>query len=244
MSDTVRISSDGMFYTLQGEGPLVGMPSIFVRFDTCNLRCAWGSTLCDASYTSWTPGDRRILISEMTTTLLAMVRRYNCRHIVITGGEPMLQVPAVQAITEIVKGIGGHTTIETNGTRYAEETGLDRICISPKLSTSVPVGTQYAKMHEKARWNPNSIARWLDEYGLAVYFKFVIDSEEDIDEALSMLRDVKVDPNPRQVVFMPQGITTAELWERGRWVAERCKTLGVRFTPRLQVDLWGNTPGT
>lgn len=238
----VRVSSDGIFYTLQGEGPLVGVPSVFVRLDTCNLRCKWGETLCDAYYTSWTPGSVRISLPLFLGQVSRTMNDRGCEYLVITGGEPILQEEAVQALCRMATAEKFHTTIETNGTKFIS-CAADLICLSPKLKSSTPVGTKYEQMHEKNRWNPEVIRQFMEHY--EYYFKFVINEEKDVHEVLTMLNDVGQElPDPQHVLFMPQGVHPQELLERGRWIAEWCKVLGVRFTPRLQIELWGNTPGT
>lgn len=245
MPATVRVSTDGIFYTLQGEGPLAGIPSVFVRLDTCNLRCKWGDTLCDAHYTSWNPGDRRTDLVEFVNEVGGFFRRYPAKHLVITGGEPMLQQDAVKALCMMATVHGYHTTIETNGTVFVS-CAADLICLSPKLKSSTPTGTKYEELHEKNRWCPEvraAIRQFMQHYNY--YFKFVINEEADIKEALMMLYEVGQRlPDPQHVVFMPQGIHTDDLNDRAKWIAEWCKQLGVRYTPRLQIQLWGNKPGT
>src|ERR1035438_1598075 len=72
-----------IFYSIQGEGMLAGVPSVFLRTSGCNLRCTW----CDTPYTSWKPeGDDRAL-----DVILADVQRHSAAHVVVTGGEPMIQ---------------------------------------------------------------------------------------------------------------------------------------------------------
>lgn len=239
---TTRLSTDKIFHTLQGEGPLLGTPSIFARLDRCDLRCKWGDTVCDAFYTSWDPKGARVNTAQLCTDLTNLMREKKCRHVVITGGEPTLQEEAVRSIASAVASVGGHSTIETNGTRYIRSPFIHLACLSPKLRSSTPVGTKYEEMHEKNRWNPQAIKDWMKgDY----YFKIVIDREEDIREVQEMLAEVGQPlADPAHVLFMPQGITAEELWTRGRWVAEVCKELGCRFTPRLQIDLYGNTRGT
>src|ERR1700688_359369 len=69
-----------IFYSIQGEGSLIGVPSVFVRTSGCNLRCVW----CDTPYTSWKPeGDERSL-----DEILEQVTAFPARHVVVTGGEP------------------------------------------------------------------------------------------------------------------------------------------------------------
>lgn len=243
----VRVSSDGVFYTLQGEGPLLGVPSVFVRLDTCNLKCKWGDTLCDAHYTSWTPSGTVEPLEVLRARVREMMHVKRCRNLVITGGEPALQPAVISALTRDAHApiAPRHVTVETNGTRHGSwALDVDLICISPKLASSTPVGTKFESAHARNRWNPDVVSLLIDT-ARDYYFKFVIDTEDDIAEVARMLESVgQVLPDPEHVLFMPQGITPQELWERGRWLAEWCKEHGVRFTPRLQVDLWGNTPGT
>src|SRR5437588_2251723 len=86
---TVNISE--IFYSVQGEGSLLGVPSVFVRTSGCNLRCSW----CDTPYTSWHPEGETLSTAEVLQSTL----RYGCSHVVITGGEPMI-VPEMPAFTE------------------------------------------------------------------------------------------------------------------------------------------------
>src|SRR5439155_4255172 len=96
-----------IFYSIQGEGSLAGVPSVFVRTSGCNLRCSW----CDTPYTSWRPEGKPQSIPEV----LQAVRDYNCDHVVVTGGEPMI-VPEMPDFTEALRAEGKHITIETAGT--------------------------------------------------------------------------------------------------------------------------------
>ena len=92
-----------IFYSIQGEGTLVGVPSVFVRTSGCNLRCVW----CDTPYTSWKPEGREMTEEE----IIATVRSFPARHVVVTGGEPMI-LESVVPLTHALKGAGLHITIE------------------------------------------------------------------------------------------------------------------------------------
>src|SRR2546421_5370438 len=76
----VKISE--IFYSIQGEGMLTGVPSVFVRTSGCNLRCTW----CDTPYTSWIPEGADKTVEQ----IVAEVRAHPARHVVVTGGEPMI----------------------------------------------------------------------------------------------------------------------------------------------------------
>ena len=75
------------FKSIQGEGEFAGTPSVFVRTTGCNLRCSF----CDTPYTSWKPEG----IHEPWQTILDRILADDCRHVVLTGGEPLLQPDVV-----------------------------------------------------------------------------------------------------------------------------------------------------
>src|ERR1700682_433413 len=115
-----------IFYSVQGEGMLVGVPSVFVRTSGCNLRCTW----CDTPYTSWAPEGIEMSIAQIA----AEVQRQGANYVVITGGEPMI-APGIVELTAQLKSQGQHITIETAGTVFAAVT-CDLMSISPKLANS------------------------------------------------------------------------------------------------------------
>src|SRR3982751_6288144 len=99
-----------IFYSVQGEGCLVGMPSVFVRASGCNLRCVW----CDTPYASWDPEGDDAAVEEIVRRL----KKFSCAvHGVVTGGEPMI-MPDVVALCDALKSAGRHITIETAATVY------------------------------------------------------------------------------------------------------------------------------
>src|SRR5688500_13670441 len=137
-----------LFYSLQGEGALLGVPSVFIRTSGCNLRCSW----CDTPYTSWDPEGVDLTLDQ----ILDQVRAFgNCHHVVVTGGEPMIQ-PEVAALTGRLRDAGFHITIETAGT-VAKPVVCDLMSISPKLANSTPDGP-CAAQHERLRIQPAILA--------------------------------------------------------------------------------------
>ncbi len=221
-----------VFYSIQGEGALVGTPSVFVRTSGCNLRCVW----CDTPYTSWQPEGTEMEVEA----ILAEVRRYPTRHVVVTGGEPMI-APEIVPLTEGLRGAGLHITIETAGTVVAP-VACDLMSISPKTSNSTPRerdGGRWAAQHERLRFQPQVLGRLMSDYDYQL--KFVVQQPEDLDEILRMVADLGADR--RKVILMPEGTDPATLRQRSLWIAELCKREGFRLSPRLHVDLWGARRG-
>jgi 7-carboxy-7-deazaguanine synthase len=214
-----------IFYSVQGEGMLVGMPSVFVRTSGCNLRCAW----CDTPYTSWRPeGDERSIES-----IAQEVERHGASHVVVTGGEPMI----APEIVELTRRLAGHLTVETAGTVDAE-VRCDLMSISPKLANSTPEG-RWAAQHERLRYQPEVLKSLMRRF--AYQLKFVIARAEDVAEARAIVNETSADREC--VVLMPEGVEPAVLAERATWLVEICKREGFRFSPRLHIDLWGNRRG-
>jgi 7-carboxy-7-deazaguanine synthase len=232
-----------IFYSIQGEGKLAGVPSVFVRASGCNLRCTW----CDTPYASWNPKGEEMSVGE----ILERVVEYKARHVVLTGGEPMM----FRQLPELIRGLkerGMHVTVETAGTLWLEgivEGGIDLASVSPKLANSTPwerEGGRFAQVHERHRLNVEvlrTMARGGGGVVREVQWKFVVSSREDlveIERVLDSIGSVEKD----DVLLMPEGTDVGTLSERSRWVSEICKERGYRFCPRLHVYLYGNTKGT
>jgi 7-carboxy-7-deazaguanine synthase len=219
-----------IFYSVQGEGMLVGVPSIFIRTSGCNLRCSW----CDTPYTSWNPEGEELSIPA----ILERTDEYQAaRHVVLTGGEPTI-APGIVELAERLRARGMHITIETAGTVWAP-VACDLMSISPKLSNSTPEG-MFRGQHERLRLQPEVLRRLIADYDYQL--KFVIAREEDLGEVQSLAS--AIDAPAHKIVLMPEGISADVLNQRGVWIAELCKEHGYRFSPRLHVHLYGNKRGT
>jgi 7-carboxy-7-deazaguanine synthase len=214
-----------LFYSLQGEGSLVGVPSVFIRSSGCNLRCAW----CDTPYTSWQPEGTELGLDQIVDE----VKAHPARHVVITGGEPMIQ-PEIVPLTERMRALGMHITIETAGTVF-QPVACDLMSISPKLSNSTPSGS-FAEPHDRLRIQPAVLAELMARYEYQL--KFVVEKPADLEEIRALLETL--DAPRERVILMPEGTDPARLAERGQWLAEICKEEGLRFSPRLHIDLWGS----
>jgi 7-carboxy-7-deazaguanine synthase len=218
-----------IFYSVQGEGSLVGVPSVFVRTSGCNLRCSW----CDTPYTSWHPEGAEMDIDQ----ILAHADRFpSARHVVITGGEPMI-APEIVELSERFHELGLHITIETAGTVFAPVV-CDLISVSPKLANSTPEGV-FRAQHERLRLQPDVLRRLIA--GFDYQLKFVVAKETDIAEVIETVALLGAPAD--KVILMPEGITADVLDERGAWISEICKDRGYRFSPRLHIHLYGNRRG-
>ena len=228
----MRVSE--IFHSIQGEGRLLGTPSVFIRTAGCNLRCAW----CDTPYTSWRPEGTSWSIEK----ILARIDKHATPYVVITGGEPLLAEDIEELAAEL-KRKAKHVTIETAGTVFKPLPG-DLISLSPKLANSTPwrkAGGKFARMHEQRRLNIPVVQAFLDRYEYQL--KFVVESEDDfaeIAEILGLLKNVE----PARVLIMAQGTSRKELGEKAAWIVPLCLRHGYGYTPRLHIELFGNRRGT
>ncbi|WP_256299509.1 7-carboxy-7-deazaguanine synthase QueE [Haloarchaeobius salinus] len=233
-----------LFYSLQGEGRLAGVPSVFVRTSGCNLRC-W---FCDSYHTSWEPTHAWMDVDEIVAAVAGYDR---ADHVVVTGGEPLLHDAVVDLLHEL-DARGYHTTVETNGTIH-RDAPIDLASISPKLANSTPTPErdpagegEWAERHERDRIDLDSLSRLVADHDHQL--KFVVTDETDVrevEELLSRLRAVAHVPiRDGDVLLMPEGATRDRLAETRDRVAELAMAHGYRYTPRLHVDLWNDAPET
>lgn len=226
-----------IFHSLQGEGELTGVPSVFVRTSGCNLRCTW----CDTPYASWNPEGEHRSVAQIVAAVEAHPRT---RHIVLTGGEPMIAKELGELAAEL-RNRGRHITIETAATVAPGDIACDLASLSPKLLNSAPDPIEHAawrKRHEATRWQPDVVRAWIDRY--PYQFKFVIARPEDVDELEAMLAALKREIPRHKVLLMPEGTTLEKIRARAAWLGELCKARGYRYAHRLHLELYGNRRGT
>ncbi|QLH84536.1 7-carboxy-7-deazaguanine synthase QueE [Halosimplex pelagicum] len=238
-----------LFYSLQGEGKLAGVPSVFVRTSGCNLRC-W---FCDSYHTSWEPTHAWMGIDEIVDAVAdrAAADHGRADHVVVTGGEPMIHDEVV-ALLERLDAAGYHTTVETNGTVY-RDAPIDLASVSPKLASSTPTAErdpkgdgEWVDRHEDRRVDVEALAALVDAY--ETQLKFVVTGRDDLAEIERLVERVReaatVTVADSDVLLMPEGQTRERLDETREAVAELATEYGYRYTPRLHVDLWNDAPGT
>ncbi|USZ68509.1 7-carboxy-7-deazaguanine synthase QueE [Halorussus salilacus] len=247
-SETTAASDDALpinelFESLQGEGRLAGVPSVFVRTSGCNLRC-W---FCDSYHTSWEPTHATMSVEE----ILGEVESFGADHVVVTGGEPMIH-DAVETLLDELDARGYHTTVETNGTVF-RDAPIDLASVSPKLASSSPTPERDPKgegeweaRHEERRVDLDSLAALVESYDFQL--KFVVSDRGDMDEVTDLVERIRgtadVPVPDENVLLMPEGATRERLAETRPVTAELAREFGFRYTPRLHVTLWNDAPGT
>jgi 7-carboxy-7-deazaguanine synthase len=235
------------FVSVQGEGSLVGVPSSFVRVSGCNLRCAW----CDTPLSSWSPEGEAVELDELVRWCAG-----GPRHVVLTGGEPMLFAASAE-LTRRLRAAGHHVTIETAGTVWCEGLEADLMSISPKLAHSTPweraaeIGKpKLATMHEAARLDIEVLQRLSSSF--ACQLKFVVrtatperiaDDLAQIEALLEQL-DSSGPASRDRVLLMPEGTDDATLRAGYLALLEACRAHGFRIGLRLHIHLFGHRPGT
>ena len=219
-----------LYKSIQGEGLLTGTESVFVRTSGCNLRCGF----CDTPFSSWDPEGEELAVERIVQDC----QQLECRHVVLTGGEPMLQKDAV-GLTRALQEAGLHITIETAGT-IDKPVHCDLMSISPKLSNSTPDlnrAADWRARHEKTRHQPNVIRALLDRYEYQL--KFVADQPEDCVEILDYLEGFP-EIDAERVLVMPQGVKEDKLTARESWIREFCDAHGFRLCRRMHIVWFGN----
>lgn len=237
-----------LFYSVQGEGRRSGTPSFFIRTNHCNLRCKFtGGNLCDTSYTSWFSDDKKNLGEVESGRIVSEYKKFNCKDIVITGGEPTMYPEDLELLCSELKAFRQdcYITLETNGTYSGKFFDyIDLVSVSPKLKSSVPINTGFEKMHEKNRLNITVLKEicFLKKNNTAdVQWKFVFTGEDDIREIRQLQSEAGFENE--DVYLMPEGITKEEI-ESGRLhTINECLKNKFNFTDRLHILAWGNKRG-
>jgi 7-carboxy-7-deazaguanine synthase len=178
--------------------------------------------------------------------IVRRVTAYDCRHVVLTGGEPMV-ASGIRELAALLKAKGLHITIETAATILPEGIPCDLASLSPKLADSTPSEEQagaWSARHEESRYRPDVIRQWLENYACQV--KFVFSQPEQLSEIEELLNEVgSVQGFTRdRVLLMPEGTDSEALREKAPVLAELCIEHEFRYAPRLHIDLFGNTKGT
>ena len=222
-----------IFASLQGEGAALGTPSVFLRLATCNLACTW----CDTRYTwDWANHDYFTEVMEMSwQEVREKIVSLNCPHLVITGGEPLLQQQELAPLIGDLAQAGYTFEVETNGTISPTSSltlQVHQWNVSPKLANSGnPLGRRQVDPTLRAFGAlPNA------------YFKFVVEQPGDLEEVEALVGSYQLARD--RVILMPEGRDPDTLRQRSLWLSQLCVRAGFRFSPRLHILLWGDKRGT
>ena len=249
--------------TIQGEGKLAGVPSLFIRLSSCNLRCIWelpdGTySKCDTPYASFDSNN----INQLTVDDILSIVKYNIgpiKHVVITGGEPLLQKKALIELASRLKfDLQLHVSIETNGTIFNEQVAqnIDLFSISPKLANSTPNSEKLAalglspsgplKFHGERRLNIKALQSYInicDTTNKEFQLKFVVGQPSDEQEIITKYLNKLTNWKASDIMLMPLGANQDELRKTTPMVLEMAIRNGWRYTPRIHIDLFGSKMG-
>jgi len=231
----MRISE--IFYSIQGEGELSGVPTVFIRTSGCNLRCRW----CDTPYASWSPEGGEMQVEE----IVREVKKHAARHCVLTGGEPMV-ARGIKDLAAALRAEGLHITIETAGTVPPGEVACDLASLSPKLSNSTPragdIEESWIEKHEQTRLRPHVLRAWMEAGNYQL--KFVYTQASDFEEIDALVESIGIPVPPSKILIMPEGIDESQIAKREQELVGLCLRRGHRYCDRLHIRLFGNTKGT
>jgi 7-carboxy-7-deazaguanine synthase len=238
--DTLFLSDDKLFYTLEGEGEYIGYPSVFMRMSMCNLTCSKFASKdsphgCD-SYISWSIKNKMTFdeIFEMMERCNFVDHLKNGAIFKLTGGEPIIQEKALLKFMDAFENrykFVPRIDFETNATIQPSEEWVTKwkatFTTSPKLSTN---GDPESKTYkpEVLKWHVKNKSG----------FKFVVTCSEDLDEIWNKYINSDVAIPLDRVWFMPCCGSREEHVQKAPAVAEYAKALNVKFSPRLHLLVW------
>jgi organic radical activating enzyme len=204
-----------IFYSIQGEGQEIGQPAIFLRLQGCNLHCKF----CDTAYSQEINQKKEMTIME----ILKKIKEFPAKHIVLTGGEPLLQQKELIPLLKKLKNY--FIEVETNGTiKPIISQYINKFNCSPKLSNAIKLKIKY----DSLKFFPKE----------KTIYKFVVNDKKDITEIKKFIKENTIDKN--KVFLMPQGKTTEEVMEKSKSLIEICKKEVFGFAPRLHIMIWNN----
>ena len=221
-----------IFVSVQGEGVFAGTPCVFIRLAACNLSCNW----CDTKY-SWDWKNYEYADHVMTlhnNDVYSIIDGHNLKHVVITGGEPLLQQHALLPLITALSKNSYTIEVESNGTIEPIMSIFNLVNqwnVSPKLTNSGNSQEKHTQLGilAKYKFHPNA------------YLKFVIVEQGDVSEAISLAKTVSFPTN--RLILMPEGSTGPDLMARSSWLSDYCIANDLRYSSRLHVLLWQGVRG-
>jgi organic radical activating enzyme len=221
-----------IFVSIQGEGPTAGKPAVFLRTSMCNLTCSW----CDTKYTwDWQNFDYNKEVKEMSINdIKEKITESWIKHLVITGGEPLLQQDELCELLEILSSLKFYVEVETNCTIKPTVSILEHVNqwnVSPKTKNS---------QNKLELYENSECYNFFSKLDNSI-FKFVVENESDMEEIEHLI--IKFHLPRERVLLMPQASGREELLQCRDTIQEISKKHNLGFTNRLQVEQWGNQRG-
>lgn len=230
---TLRVNET--FRSLQGEGPSMGQPALFLRLADCNLACSW----CDTRYSwDWTQFDSRqeshdVISTDLAGTIITELPENGL--LIITGGEPLLQQAGLLELISAVRAsvLGLRVEIETNGTvapvrEFSQAVNL--FVVSPKLANS--------SLSEKRRVRPRALTSFPKDRSV---LKFVVEQVSELDEVEAIRTLAGIDGD--RTWIMPEGTTREVILGRLEELSAPVVEAGYNLSPRLHILLWADARG-
>lgn len=204
-----------IFHSLQGESVTVGLPTVFIRLTGCPLRCHY----CDTAYAF--KGGHLQTIDE----ILQKTAQFNCRHICVTGGEPLAQPTCLTLLTTLCDA-GYHVSLETSG-------AIDLATVDKRVMIIMDLKTPDSGELEKNKLSNLSYLKKTDQ------IKFVLCSREDYEWACQILQTHQLE-TVAQILFSPSW-KQLDATKLANWIVQ--DQLPVRFQIQLHKILWDDAPG-
>ena len=239
-----KIAISEVFYSIQGEGKTVGIPSVFVRLGGCNLMCGGMGTQFDGELHNdaewrcdtvevWMKAQSKEAKDVLPKDCIEAIK--NGAHIILTGGEPMMQQAALEEFIKYIKfelKVDSFFEVETNGTILPSEYLLNNINLfncSPKLKNS---GND-----KNITYKPDVVKELNKRNSI---FKFVVSSENDWKEIKD---DYLYLVDKKKVYLMPAGENQKLLNKNKQTIVDLAIKNHLNFTTRLHIDIWDKKTG-
>lgn len=200
-----------IYYSVQGESTFTGLPCVFVRLTYCNLRC----TYCDTEYAFYDGKDLSI------TQIFEEVKKYDCKLVEITGGEPLVQMDECLLLMKQLCDEGFEVLIETGGSLSIKNIDYRvKIIMDLKCPSS---GMEKKNLYEN-----------IDYLKLTDELKFVIGSREDYEWTLDVMK--KYDLENKCKILLSVVFGKLEPVQLVKWILE--DKLNVRFQLQMHKIIW------
>jgi len=200
-----------IFRSIQGEGVLIGTPTVFVRTVGCNLDCEW----CDTSYAK--EGGENLSVEQ----ILSRIEELDTPFICLTGGEPLLQKDSIRLMNKLLEK-NYHVTLETNGSLSLEE-----VPCAENMLISMDIKCPSSGMEDRMLFSNIELLSPADQ------LKFIVADKEDLKYADNIIKKYEIKSS---IIFTPVG--GMELEPVARWVLS--KKINVRVLPQLHKLIWGD----